>query len=59
MVDIKAKFLTTNMGLITPLWYIGIDKMVYQLSTEEPTPIPMNAKAKSIAVLEANYTLSD
>lgn len=50
MGDIKAKFLTTDVGLSTPLYYIGMDNMVYQLSTEAPTPIPMNAKAKSIAV---------
>lgn len=50
MGDIKAKHLTTDVGLSTPLWYVGIDNMVYQLSTEEPTPTPMNAKAKSIAV---------
>ena len=50
MGDIKAKFLTTDVGLSTPLWYIGLDNMVYQLSTEEPTPTPQNAKAKSIAV---------
>lgn len=50
MGDIKAKFLTTDVGLSTPLWYIGMDNIVYQLATEAPTPTPMNAKAKSIAV---------
>jgi hypothetical protein len=50
MGDIKAKHITTDVGLSTPLWYVGIDNMVYQLSTEEPTPTPQNAKAKSIAV---------
>jgi len=50
MGDIKAVFLTTEIGISTPLWYIGTDNQVYMLSTEEPTPTPMNAKAKSIAV---------
>ncbi len=50
MGDIKAKHITTDVGLSTPLWYIGTDNMVYQLSSEEPTPSPINAKAKSIAV---------
>ncbi len=50
MGAIKAKHITTDVGLSTPLWYVGMDNMVYQLSTEEPTPSPMNAKAKSIAV---------
>ena len=50
MGAIKAKHLTTDVGLSTPLWYVGIDNLVYQLSTEEPTPTPMNAKAKAIAV---------
>ncbi len=50
MGDIKAKHLTTDQGLSSVLWYIGNDDQVYYLHTEEPTPILMNAKAKSIAV---------
>lgn len=50
MGDIKALFLTTDIGLSTPLWYVGTDNQVYMLSTEEPVASPMNAKAKSIAV---------
>jgi len=50
MGAIKAKHLTTDVGLSTPLWYVGIDDLVYQLSTEAPSPTLMNAKAKSIAV---------
>ena len=50
MGDIKAIFLTTDIGLSTPLWYIGTDNQVYMLSMEEPVASPMNAKAKSIAV---------
>ncbi len=50
MGDIKAKHLTTDQGLSSVLWYIGTDDQVYYLHTEEPTPIAMNAKAKSIAV---------
>jgi hypothetical protein len=51
--DIKAKFLTTEIGISTPLWYIGIDDQVYQLANDDPAttvPIPASAKAKSIAV---------
>jgi hypothetical protein len=50
MGDIKATFITTDNGLSTPLWYVGTDNQVYMLTTEEPIPTPMNAKAKSIAV---------
>jgi hypothetical protein len=50
MGAIKAKYLTTDQGLGSVLWYIGIDDQVYYLHTEDPTPIAMNAKAKSIAV---------
>jgi hypothetical protein len=50
MGAIKAKHLTTDQGLSTVLWYVGIDDQVYYLHTEEPTPINVNAKAKSIAV---------
>ncbi len=50
MGDLKAKHLTTEQGLSSVLWYIGIDDQVYYLHTEEPLPQAMNAKAKSIAV---------
>ncbi len=51
--DIKAKFLTTEIGISTPLWYIGIDDQVYYLANDDPSttvPIPASAKAKSIAI---------
>lgn len=50
MGDIKARFITTDAGLSTPLWYIGFDNRVYMLASETPSPINMNVRAKSIAV---------
>jgi hypothetical protein len=50
MGTIKAKHLTTDPGLGTILWYVGIDDQVYYLYTEAPTPTAVNAKARSIAV---------
>jgi len=50
MGALQAKHITTDQGLSTVLWYVGVDDQVYYLHTEEPTPISVNAKAKSIAV---------
>lgn len=50
MGALKARHITTDQGLGSVLWYIGIDDQVYYLHTEDPIPQAMNAKAKSIAV---------
>lgn len=48
---LKAKYLTKDHGISTPLWFIGIDNMVYQVpNTGVAVAQNMNCKAKAIAV---------
>lgn len=48
--DIKAKYLTQDHGISTPLWFIAMNDEVFQIPAHNAKPISMNVKARAIAV---------
>lgn len=51
--DVKAKFITTDVGISTPLWYIGMDDLIYVLYNDDFSPAVQGPDTKTVRSITA------